>query len=911
MNLQEKIEESESYLLTLTVRDKNSDENNLHHFVERKDFELDDIIPSLDHSVRLLNVVPPTKPDIIIPKKVEEKREPLKIGIVTHFNKAGDSFSPAKAVRNQAKILSSYGHEVVLFVQEGSKMELEGVEVRTIVPKFKRVKNVVNEEIKEKFIDILKKEIVGFDLMISHDLYIDDCLTYREGIKECGVDVEWLHWARSGVGAPINFDMPNARYVYMNYAEAGVFAKKIGVGEDRIRVAFNEKDPSFFFEWNNITKTISDKMELWNKDVIQTFPICTTRADAKGINSVIRVFGELKRKGKKVALIICNSNGRRRVEEIKDKLKFAEDCGLTEKDILFTSTLGEETQNEVPNKVVSELFQISNLFVMPTTAEVCSNTVLESSMCKNLLVLNEDLPCLFDFAIPDILRYPFTSRSSIHYSNKDDKSFEELSEKIISRLDNNLADKQFRYVWKNHSSVSIYKNMLEPIIYENNKIINIKEEKNMNKKDETIDIVLVSYNRPRMLEKTIESIKDRTLYPHRLIVVDNNSNDETKRILKRFEKVGKVDKVIYMEENVGQAMSQNVGLQYVKSEYFVTTQNDLLPPKFNPCWLERLKHLMEKHTEYGAICMRIQRTRRLEWEETDDIIRNLKSMPSVFRIHNTAEIRSLGENPFGNRKHWESHSCAELMRGLKKKFGMAVHIYCDHIGFMSDNKGYESDEKEYFTYSKEREKQGEDKPYPIIDPETNIPTEILHGVDREEHAKREAYWGTETGVQNKKEGVKKSKQRELLGTYMHGKSADLGCGNGKCDDSQIGVDIYPYPCVDRLHDTSDLWFFEDEELDSISASHHLEHLADPKKVLKEWDRVLKPGGTMAIIVPNGDFKGGKTIREESHKHALTFNILRQLFKNVLGYKIIELKHIDFLPQPEKVILLVARKRICE
>jgi glycosyltransferase involved in cell wall biosynthesis len=212
---------------------------------------------------------------------------------------------------------------------------------------------------------------------------------------------------------------------------------------------------------------ISDHMELSKKDIIQTYPICTTRMDAKGINDVIRVFANLKKSGKDVALIICNSNGRKMTEEIKYKLQYAYSLGLTDKDIVFTSTLANDEyqiDSEVPNVVVSQLFKISNLFVLATKAEVCSNILLEASLANNLIVINSDVPCLRDFVTEtSALTFPFSSDQSIHY---DFINIESLCKDIIFEIDNNKADKQMRYVWRNHGRQAIYKNMLEPVLYE-------------------------------------------------------------------------------------------------------------------------------------------------------------------------------------------------------------------------------------------------------------------------------------------------------------------------------------------------------------------------------------------------------------------------------------------------------------
>lgn len=43
--------------------------------------------------------------------------------------------------------------------------------------------------------------------------------------------------------------------------------------------------------------------------------------------------------------------------------------------------------------------------------------------------------------------------------------------------------------------------------------------------------------------------------------------------------------------------------------------------------------------------------------------------------------------------------------------------------------------------------------------------------------------------------------------------------------------------------------YPDQHFDRLIASHLLEHLADYPNVLREWYRVLKPGGLMTIVLP--------------------------------------------------------------
>jgi SAM-dependent methyltransferase len=53
-------------------------------------------------------------------------------------------------------------------------------------------------------------------------------------------------------------------------------------------------------------------------------------------------------------------------------------------------------------------------------------------------------------------------------------------------------------------------------------------------------------------------------------------------------------------------------------------------------------------------------------------------------------------------------------------------------------------------------------------------------------------------------------------------------------------------------EASDLKGIEDSSYDFVMSSHVIEHLANPIKALKEWNRVIKPGGLIILIAPHKD-----------------------------------------------------------
>jgi predicted SAM-dependent methyltransferase len=81
---------------------------------------------------------------------------------------------------------------------------------------------------------------------------------------------------------------------------------------------------------------------------------------------------------------------------------------------------------------------------------------------------------------------------------------------------------------------------------------------------------------------------------------------------------------------------------------------------------------------------------------------------------------------------------------------------------------------------------------------------------------------------------------------------DIGGGRDKRDEDYTSVDIHGEPDV-----KAEMWAlpFKDGEVDSIWSSHTLEHAPYGKiiETLKEWNRVLRPGGRLIVQVPDFNY----------------------------------------------------------
>lgn len=80
---------------------------------------------------------------------------------------------------------------------------------------------------------------------------------------------------------------------------------------------------------------------------------------------------------------------------------------------------------------------------------------------------------------------------------------------------------------------------------------------------------------------------------------------------------------------------------------------------------------------------------------------------------------------------------------------------------------------------------------------------------------------------------------------------NLGSRNRSIPDF-LNMDIDQHDGVDIVGDISDLSRFEDNSIPVIYASHVLEHVGFHKTIptLREWYRVLRPGGILYLAVPD-------------------------------------------------------------
>tara|TARA_Y100000294_G_C8523669_1_gene323989 strand:+ start:2 stop:1315 length:1314 start_codon:yes stop_codon:yes gene_type:complete len=100
-----------------------------------------------------------------------------------------------------------------------------------------------------------------------------------------------------------------------------------------------------------------------------------------------------------------------------------------------------------------------------------------------------------------------------------------------------------------------------------------------------VTIIIVNENTKDALELCLLSIKKYTEYPYKVIVIDNGSTDGSLDLLKKFNWV-KVIGTSGIKDGERHGGALNIGIQYVKTKYFLTLDSDVEILDYN--WLTEM-----------------------------------------------------------------------------------------------------------------------------------------------------------------------------------------------------------------------------------------------------------------------------------------------------------------------------------
>ena len=95
-----------------------------------------------------------------------------------------------------------------------------------------------------------------------------------------------------------------------------------------------------------------------------------------------------------------------------------------------------------------------------------------------------------------------------------------------------------------------------------------------NKKNPSVDVIMPNYNKDHSIKEAINSVIKQKYNNWRLIIIDGASNDNSKNIIKKYEKKFNRIKVIYLKKRKNTAISRNFAIKISKAEYIAFLDSD-------------------------------------------------------------------------------------------------------------------------------------------------------------------------------------------------------------------------------------------------------------------------------------------------------------------------------------------------
>ena len=428
-----------------------------------------------------------------------------KVAIFTNFKDYLRSFSPLILSAQQVKALVRHGYKPVLIATEGfappAGSSFNMAEIRYIPdvprdsddsikdPKFQADVDMLVGEIEECLKDI--------DVVITHDLlYLPDYTKYNiacRTVAEKNKKLRWLHWMHSAtppdklIGERTKFGdiysdvmgkkFPNSLIVYPNTYDIPRVAKSIGFSEDEVRHVPHWLDFESFNQFHPMTQKLIDKYQILEAEVVCVYPLRLDRGKQPHIT--MEIMAAIKRSGTTVRMIFMDfqSTGGDKVDYREEIKQSGIELGLNDYDLIFTSEFDSSLQTDCPRQMVSDLFGLSNVFILPSRSETYSLIAQEAMSKGNLIILNHDFPAmrsiygdvpLYDKFSSDVdilaLVAESTGKTDTNYKPSATQHYHDLGQRILYEIRNNRILQGKTWVRTERNMDKVFKVYIDPLI---------------------------------------------------------------------------------------------------------------------------------------------------------------------------------------------------------------------------------------------------------------------------------------------------------------------------------------------------------------------------------------------------------------------------------------------------------------
>lgn len=206
-----------------------------------------------------------------------------------------------------------------------------------------------------------------------------------------------------------------------------------------------------------------------------------------------------------------------------------------------------------------------------------------------------------------------------------------------------------------------------------------------------VSIVICTYNRCQSLRRVLDDLKNIKVpmgTSYEVIVVDNNSTDETKAVVDAVRQEGPGQFTYVFEPRQGKSFALNTAISMAKGEVIAFTDDDV---SLDMNWLVKIRHAFEAYgcAGIGGRILAVWKSETPRWfaaegpyklggaiveldlgEEPCDLDRPAYGANMAFRRHVFEKYglfrEDLGPNPYNLIRNEDSEFCRRLISGGEK-----------------------------------------------------------------------------------------------------------------------------------------------------------------------------------------------------------------------------------------------------
>lgn len=416
-------------------------------------------------------------------KEITKQQRKAKITVFSPLVSLSKTYSVANVVINQCETLVRHGYQVDLIATKQLPLDasIDGVNIIRILKSYSprkvwRNDRAFNIEVQET-VNLLFSYLKETQVCISHDVtFLQFYMPFNLALRLLSVrlkHVKWLNWLHS---RPIGFDangpaefkkfsalhvkvyttqFNNSKIIYLNHQDVDDVAKYYHTDTCNIKIVYNPINIYDFLCVSQEAQLIAESVDYTRKDILMIYPARVS--SIKQFHKLITLVAYLKINGISAAAVLCHSyNTKRTNVDMIDYCKaLMKAYKLDSNDIAILRDLGFPFG--VPQRVVRDLFLLSNVFVFPSRTEAAPLVVLEASLGKNLLILNDELESLKEFANDEAYYVDF---------NQADGIWAQVILQVLQKeLESNKLMRQHLNIVRNFNSDRLFKEMVEPLFY--------------------------------------------------------------------------------------------------------------------------------------------------------------------------------------------------------------------------------------------------------------------------------------------------------------------------------------------------------------------------------------------------------------------------------------------------------------